>query len=124
MPCCFFWRMLSNWRTMKSVLVEAGKAKSSTLVVLSSFLISCRDTCPSEQIQTAWIGTEACPDQERNVCPNKAIEGTRKRTSPLLLVSFSAILSEVKVFPVPQAMINFPRSCIFKYSWVLLIAFC
>ena len=108
---------------MKSVSVEAGRAKSSTLVLLSSFLISCLDTWESEQMQTAWIGLEACWHQERNVCPNKAMEGTRKRTSPLLLVSFSAIFNEVKVLPVPQAIMSLPLSWFFKYSWVFSMAF-
>ena len=105
---------------MSFVLVEAGKAKSTTLKLsLSSFFVFFFEISGSEQIQTALIGSFASEDHSLNVCPNNAILGTKNNTSPLPLVSFSAIRSELNVLPVPQAIISLPLSAFLKCSCVL-----
>ena len=63
-----------------------------------------------------FIGSFESAIHSRKVCPNKAIEGTKKSISPFPFVSFSAILSDVKVLPVPHAIISLPLSYFLKYS--------
>lgn len=101
------------------VFVEAGRARSTTLdVSISSFFVLFRDISGSEQIHIALIGSFASADHSLRVCPRSAIEGTRKSITHFPPVSFSAILREVNVFPVPHAIISFPLSLILKYSCV------
>ena len=52
--------------------------------------------------------------EERDDRLNKAIDGTRKSDKWLSVAIASAIRKEVKVLPVPQAIISFPRSCVLK----------
>lgn len=70
------------------------------------------------------IGCLASAVHSFSVCPDKDMEGTRNRISPLPSVSCSAIFNEVNVLPVPQAMISLPLSCpeLLKYSCALLRA--
>ena len=92
-------------------MVEAGKAKSITEEVsISSTLVFFLVISGSEQIQIGFIFSKDCALHSFKVCPRSAIEGTKKRTNPFPLVSFSAIRSEVNVLPVPQAIISFPLS--------------
>ena len=106
-------------------LVDAGNAKSTTeKLSISSFFFLDLVISGSEQIQIALIGSFAKVDHSRKVCPNKAIDGTRNKTNPFPFVSFSAIFNEVKVFPVPQAITNLPRSFDLKCSCVRFNAFC
>src|SRR5664280_2183454 len=105
---------------MSFTLVDAGKAKSTTLKLsLSSFLVFFLEISGSEQMQTGLIGSSASEDHSRKACPNKEMEGTKNKINPLPLVSFSAMRSEIKVFPVPQAIIILPRSAVLKHSCVL-----
>ena len=92
-------------------LVEAGNAKSITEEVsISSTLVFFLVISGSEQIQIGFIFSKDCALHSLSVYPNNAMEGTKKSTKPFPLVSFSAIRREVKVLPVPQAMISFPLS--------------
>ena len=50
------------------------------------------------------------------VWPRRAMDGTRNKMSPELFVSFSAIRRDVKVFPVPHAIIKRPRFAVLKCS--------
>ena len=84
-----------------------------------SFLL---EALESEQIQTAFILYFVSVIQAFSDCPKRAILGTMNKISPLPPVSCSMISKEVYVFPVPQAMISFPRSCTLKYSWAAFIA--
>ncbi len=52
------------------------------------------------------------------------MDGTRNSTDPPAPTSSSAILSEVKVLPVPQAMMSLPRSCARKPSNTSMRAAC
>ena len=111
--------------------VEVGKGKLiGGLALLSGYINKVRKTeknvffviSGSEQIHIALIGSLASAYHSLRVCPNRAIEGTKNNIKPLPLVSFSAIRREVKVFPVPQAMMSFPLSLALKCSLVLLRA--
>ena len=57
---------------------------------------------PSEQTHIGRIGFLAKVVHSFNVWARSAIDGTRNRTRPSLSTSFSAILSEVYVLPVPR----------------------
>ncbi len=108
---------------MLSTFVDAGKAKSTTYEVsISSNLVFFLVTSGSEQIHIALIGSKASAYYSLRVCPNNAIDGTKNSIKPLPLVSFSAIRSELNVFPVPQAIMSFPLSFALKCSFVFVKA--
>ena len=128
----FLSLIFSNWFTIFSTSVVAGNVKSTTLVILSSLVVFLLEIFESEQIH---IGNNLASlsisfVHSLRVCPRRAIDGTKNKIKPFLLVSFSAIFNEVNVLPVPQAIINLPLSFSLKYSctkslasfwWLLII---
>ena len=107
----FLCLIFSNLFTIFSISVVAGKAKSITLVMLLSIAFFF-EIFESEQIHIGYnfVLISMSFDHSWRVCPKREIDGTKNNTNPFLFVSFSAIFKEVKVFPVPQAMINLPLS--------------
>ena len=73
-------------------------------------------------MQMALIGSDASAAHSRRLCPSRAIDGTINKISPLLWVSFSAILRAVNVLPVPQAIISLPLSLVLKWAFVFCTA--
>ena len=64
----------------------------------------------SEQTAKVARGTAASFAHSRTDCESRLIEGTMNNTDPPAPTSRSASRSDVNVFPVPQAMIIWPRS--------------
>ena len=114
----------SNLIIIFSISVVAGEAKSTTLIILLSPFIFFPEIFESEQIHIGYnlVSISTSFDHSWSACPKRAIEGTKNNTNPFLFVSFSAIFKEVKVFPVPQAIINLPLSFSLKYSFTEYIA--
>lgn len=128
-PPVSYCRMSRNCFKIAFVSVEAGSIRSVMLSPpvsekvappLRLALVSL--ALASEHIQMEFIGFSDCADHSRNVCPNRAMEGTKNRISPRPCVSCSAILSDVKVLPVPQAIISLPRPDFLKYACVAVKA--
>src|SRR5699024_11193032 len=93
--------------------VVAGSARSTTEISAESWLdLRLRDAFASEHTAIAVTPTAELLDHSRSAWDNSAIDGTRNRTLPPAPTYSSANRSEVKVFPVPQAMINRPRSAV------------
>ena len=112
-----------NWCKMFSTLVDAGNAKSTTEdVSMSSNFFLFLVISGSEQIHIALIGSKASAYHSLSVCPNNAIDGTKKSIKPFPLVSFSAIRNELKVLPVPQAIMSLPLSWFLKWLFVFVSA--
>ncbi|SIN17458.1 Uncharacterised protein [Mycobacteroides abscessus subsp. abscessus] len=63
--------------------------------------------------QTAIMSRESSElsAHSRIVWESREIDGTRNSTEPPAPTYSSASFSEVKVLPVPHAMISLPRSC-------------
>jgi len=101
-------------------LVVAGNARS-TLEMSSD----CLPTLVSEHTANGANGMSDSVAHSRSDCDSKEIEGTRNNTDPPLPATCSARRREVKVLPVPHAMINLPRSedskpavtCSIAVSW-------
>ncbi|SHP92300.1 Uncharacterised protein [Mycobacteroides abscessus subsp. abscessus] len=67
----------------------------------------------SEQTAKARSGIVVCAVHSRSVWDSREMDGTQNRMNARPLFSLavrSAIFSEVKVLPVPHAMISLPRS--------------
>lgn len=76
-----------------------------------------RDTLVSEQTANARRSSWVCAVHSRRVCESREIDGTANRMRalpPFSNAARSAIFRAVKVLPVPQAMINLPRSLPFS----------
>lgn len=80
----------------------------SSLVWATAVSSSERPTVSSEHTGSAANGSLAFTRQTCMVCFSKDREGTRTRTRSAW--SFSLMNKEVRVFPVPQAMMSCPRS--------------
>ena len=81
-----------------------GTPMSVTWVNQESSVRSCFATDSSEQTQSHLNGVFAAAVHSRRVCDSRLNDGTRTNTCSAF--SFSLIQSEVRVLPVPQAMIN------------------
>jgi len=95
-----------SWST--AALVVAGNARST--LEMSSDAFDRFPTLVSEHTANGANGTSASVAHSRSDCDSREIEGTRNSTDPPLPASCSARRNEVNVLPVPQAMINLPRS--------------
>ena len=73
-------------------------------------------------IDLSYIGTFSPDVYKFFDIQSKAMLGTRNRINPFPLDSYSAMRSELKVLPVPQAMINLPRSAWLSPSTTLAMA--
>ena len=90
-------------------LVVAGNFKSliPTTILSSSFFLP---TSLSEQTAKLRIPNDVCWVHSSSVWLSNARLGTRNNTFLPRPASSSAIRKEVKVLPVPQAIISLPRS--------------
>lgn len=102
--------MFPRFATRVSGSVVAGTARSWALMSSPPVRLW---TCASEHTGTACSSSSQFADHSRKVCDSNEIDGTRNSSvaaPPFSAASRSAILSEVNVLPVPQAMISLPRS--------------
>ena len=66
----------------------------------------------SEQTAKERSGTSDSALHSMSVCDSRAMEGTRNRTLPPEPAMASAMRRDVKVLPVPHAMMSLPRSAV------------
>ncbi len=111
---CRAWRPAAVRATSVAASVVAGSVRSMVDMPVSS--LTFRPTRTSEHTANGRMSTAALAIHSRRLWLSSWIDGTRKSTLLPSPASCSAILSEVKVLPVPQAMISLPRSCFARPS--------
>ena len=130
MPARFWARTTASmlWYVENTTVIESGSGlspadiRSGSVVTGISISLSGMSvfspwlTLGSEHTPTYECGIIFCSAQYRMVCRINEMDGTAYSTSPPFPTISSAILSEVSVLPVPQAIIIWPRSSRFAVT--------
>ena len=97
-----------NERYRLSGFVVAGYSNESSVIGMTSSL---RDAFESEQTTSEDMGTRLWPIHSRMDCPTREIDGAQKRIVPAAgPIQSSTRRRDMRVFPVPHAMIALQRS--------------